>query len=264
MSPTRPGRPADPGQTLTCTITHQPPVTVIHVRGGLSLATAPNLGAAVAKALSHDPTAVICHVADLRVIDDLAVTAFAAAARRAAAWPGIPLVVCAAPQPLAEALSRLGIDWQLTIATDLAQARRSSRQRRPSPQLRRRLQPVVDSVPAARRMIVDTCAHWNLPHLTDPAGLVLTELVTNAVRHAGTPIDLTITRGRHLLHLAVRDYTTATPSRTGPPAEHGPGGRGLLIVEALATHWGYTPTTNGKVTWADFQTTRPPANWSER
>jgi hypothetical protein len=89
------------------------------------------------------------------------------------------------------------------------------------------------------------------------AGLVATELVGNAVRHAGTPIDLVITRTRWHLHLAVRDYAAQRARLVGSNGENEPGGRGLLIVEAFTTSWGCTPTRDGKVTWATLPTADP-------
>jgi hypothetical protein len=82
---------------------------------------------------------------------------------------------------------------------------------------------------------------------------VATELVGNAVRHARTPIDLAITRTHRYLHLAVRDYASQPPRLLGPnDGKHG--GHGLVIVEAFTTCWGFTPTSDGKVTWATLPT----------
>jgi anti-sigma regulatory factor (Ser/Thr protein kinase) len=80
---------------------------------------------------------------------------------------------------------------------------------------------------------------------------VATELVGNAVRHGGgTGIEVILTRLRQQLYLAVRDFSHRRPRRVGPSGEAEPGGRGLLVVEALTSHWGYTLTHDGKVVWA--------------
>jgi anti-sigma regulatory factor (Ser/Thr protein kinase) len=82
--------------------------------------------------------------------------------------------------------------------------------------------------------------------------MVASELVTNAVRHAGTPIELVFTRGSRYAHLAVRDYDQRRSKLVGPDGETEPGGRGLLLVEAVSSSWGCTMLPDGKVTWASL------------
>jgi anti-sigma regulatory factor (Ser/Thr protein kinase) len=86
----------------------------------------------------------------------------------------------------------------------------------------------------------------------EPAELIVSELVTNTVRHARTRADLSLTRTARNLHLAVRDYSPDPARLVGPPDPARPGGRGLLIVAAMATNWGSIPTGDGKVTWASL------------
>jgi hypothetical protein len=87
------------------------------------------------------------------------------------------------------------------------------------------------------------------PHraLVEDAGLLL---VSNAVRHAGTPIEVVVARTGRYVHLAVRDYVSRPARLLGSAGEDVPGGRGLLIVDAFTSCWGCTPTRDGKVTWA--------------
>jgi anti-sigma regulatory factor (Ser/Thr protein kinase) len=113
--------------------------------------------------------------------------------------------------------------------------------------------PTPDAVRHARALAVDTGRAWNLPGpLTGVVELVVSELVGNAVRHAWTRIDVTLVRSPGRVNVAVRDYVSA-PAHIGGPAGDG---RGLLIVDAVATHWGCTPIETptgrgvGKVTWA--------------
>jgi anti-anti-sigma regulatory factor len=244
----------DPDVTadLECVPLNEPPLIVLTVGGELNLASAPRLRSAILKCLADQPTAIIVDAAALVVADDIHLTVFIALARQAAAWPSIPILVCAPPPEVAAALSRLGIDRHVIICASVREGRlRAARQELP-PTLRDELLPVVGSVRAARRLVEDACRRWRLPHLAPPAGLVVSELVANAVRHAGTSIELLVTRtGRHL-HLAVRDLQPRLARLVGPAAEDQPGGRGLLIVEAIATHWGCIPTHDGKVTWASL------------
>jgi signal transduction histidine kinase len=55
-----------------------------------------------------------------------------------------------------------------------------------SPRLRTRLQPVVDACRQARELASEACGGWQLPEVADSARVVLSELVANGVRHAGT------------------------------------------------------------------------------
>jgi len=114
--------------------------------------------------------------------------------------------------------------------------------------------PTPDAVRHARALAVDTCRGWILSGpVAGVVELVVSELVGNSVRHAWTRIDVSLVRSPGRVNIAVRDYVSA-PARITGPGE--PGGRGLLIVDAVATHWGCTPIETptgrgvGKVTWA--------------
>ena len=103
----------------------------------------------------------------------------------------------------------------------------------------------------ARGFVGDTCARWRVaPSVTETLQLVVTELVANAVVHAGTPMQLIIRRSHRHIHLAVVDEERRPAVLRGPPSPRSPGGRGLLLVEAFSAAWGCTPTATGKSTWA--------------
>lgn len=91
--------------------------------------------------------------------------------------------------------------------------------------------------------------------MTDDLSLVVTELVTNAVLHAKAPIELVIEQADGCLRVSVRDNDPHLPS---PPPPRPPTaaltfGRGLAVVEALATRWGATPSGEGKEVWAELR-----------
>jgi anti-sigma regulatory factor (Ser/Thr protein kinase) len=87
-----------------------------------------------------------------------------------------------------------------------------------------------------------------------PAGLIVSELVDNAVRHAGTTIVLTVSRRGVGLHLAVNDDDPELPILAGPasqrPGESREDSHGLRAVHTAAAVWGAMPTSTGKVVWA--------------
>lgn len=237
------------GGDLTCVAVGDPPLVVLRVAGELHLGSGPLFRAAMLKCLVDQPAAVLVDAEALTVADDIHLTVFAAVARHAAAWPSIPILVSASPR-VAASLIRLGIDRHVTLCAGLAEGRARAARRTLPARVRDRYLPTVEAIGTARRLVHQVCQGWGLDRLAPAAGLVATELVGNAVRHAGTAIDLVVTRtGRHL-HLAVRDYAPEPARLVGPNGEDEPGGRGLLIVEAFTTSWGCTPTRDGKVTWA--------------
>jgi len=233
---------------------HDPALVVLRLAGELNLNSGPGFREAMLKSLADQPTAVLVDAAALTVADDIHLTVFVAVARHAAAWPAIPIVVCMPRPQVAASLIRLGIDRHVTICATLDEGRLRAAGRRLPAMVRDRFLPNVVAVGVARSLTEEVCRRWSLSHLAPTAGLVVTELVSNAVLHARTPIELVITRsGRHL-HLAVRDYAVQAARLIGPDGEGEPGGRGLLIVDALTTSWGCTPTHDGKVTWASLST----------
>jgi hypothetical protein len=154
---------------------------------------------------------------------------------------------------------RDAVFWEARHA--MAQARACATSQPPPARVRRSFAPMPASVPAARDLVAETCHRWRLARLGSVAGLVTSELVANAVRHAGTPLELGLACWGRYLHIAVRDEDPRPARLVGPAGEAEPGGRGLLIVDAISTVWGCTPTGDGKVTWATLSTaTAPPAH----
>lgn len=84
---------------------------------------------------------------------------------------------------------------------------------------------------------------------TDTVELVLTELVQNAVLHAGTPMTLALAQAEDGVCVSVTDGSAVLPSSGLTDAE-AMSGRGLLMVAAVATTWGAEPRPGGKVVWA--------------
>jgi serine/threonine-protein kinase RsbW len=95
---------------------------------------------------------------------------------------------------------------------------------------------------------------WGLGALEDSAQLILSELLTNAARHArvspGREIETRYLRAGGGLRIEVHDASAERPRRCAPGADEC-GGRGLVIVEALADRWGVSDRDGaGKVVWA--------------
>lgn len=108
----------------------------------------------------------------------------------------------------------------------------------------------LDAPARARRWIVGVCESRELDHLSYEAALLVDELVTNAVLHARTDCVVVADEVDGVLHVEVIDSdggsATLEPGRERLSAE---GGRGLVIVEALAAAWGVKWRPEGKAVW---------------
>ena len=108
--------------------------------------------------------------------------------------------------------------------------------------------PVGRSVATARAFVRDTLQGWGYGEVVDDAVVLTSELVTNAVVHAGTSADVLCLRSDHGVRVEVADRypEREIPVQGGRTVAHPDreNGRGLLLCAALATRWGveYTPT----------------------
>ncbi len=116
---------------------------------------------------------------------------------------------------------------------------------------RQRLPIGAASPGAARRFTRSTLSAWDLDAHGDVAELLVSELVTNAINHGRTTCLLELTATPTVLRAAVADDGDGAPQLryAGPEDESG---RGLAIVEALASRWGVEPTSSGKVVWFEL------------
>ncbi|MCN9242229.1 MEKHLA domain-containing protein [Streptomyces sp. RY43-2] len=106
----------------------------------------------------------------------------------------------------------------------------------------------AESVPAGRAFLDRTLDAWECAAVKDDTRLLLSEILTNAVRHAQGPIGLHVCRTDTDLTVEVSDHSPHLPEPR-LAAEDEESGRGLLLVRALADDWGVRPTDDGKTTW---------------
>ncbi len=116
-------------------------------------------------------------------------------------------------------------------------------------------------VRAARALLRSVLDLWDCEDPDDAGALLTSEIVTNAVRHAAgvlamqLDVSLDVSLADGVVRVAVEDSASAQPAVRAAGAED-IGGRGLLLVEALAARWGSTPTERGKVVWFEFPVRR--------
>jgi serine phosphatase RsbU (regulator of sigma subunit)/anti-sigma regulatory factor (Ser/Thr protein kinase) len=116
-------------------------------------------------------------------------------------------------------------------------------------------EPEPAAAAAARRFVRETLRAWQVPddsgRVVDDAVLLTSELVTNAIVHAGTPLEVTCRRHAGEIEVAVRDLRptrTLSDSPLGADADR-TGGRGLLLPAALASSWGLSYARTSKTIW---------------
>jgi anti-sigma regulatory factor (Ser/Thr protein kinase) len=112
------------------------------------------------------------------------------------------------------------------------------------------LPPDPAAVAAARAWASRQLVTWKLEDLADSTALVVSELVTNAMRYANGPIDMRLIRDEHTLICEVSDTSSSGPHRRRP-AETDEGGRGLSIVTQLTQRRGTRYTASGKTVWTE-------------
>ena len=117
------------------------------------------------------------------------------------------------------------------------------------------------SVRAARRFIVECVELLGLQCLRD-VQLMVSELATNAVRHAQSQFDVILERvNQNTVRVEVRDFGQGIPELLASETEY-EGGRGLKIVDVLAQTWGIEnrPGGRGKSTWFTVIAGKPPTS----
>ncbi|MFJ8392810.1 SpoIIE family protein phosphatase [Streptomyces sp. NPDC094144] len=110
-----------------------------------------------------------------------------------------------------------------------------------------------DSAPGrARRLARRALSRWGLEDLSDSVELLVSEVVTNAVRYAERPVTLRLLR-TDILRCEVGDDSPQLP-RQRRARDMDEGGRGLFLVNRLARRWGATRLSTGKVVWFEMPT----------
>ncbi|MBL1101161.1 ATP-binding SpoIIE family protein phosphatase [Streptomyces coffeae] len=113
------------------------------------------------------------------------------------------------------------------------------------------LEPEAQTPGRARRLTRRTLQRWRLESLLETTELMVSEVVTNAVRYASRPLSLRLLR-TDVLRCEVGDDSPFVPRMLhARPGDEG--GRGLFLVNQIAQRWGATRLSTGKVVWFEQQ-----------
>ncbi|MFE8948687.1 SpoIIE family protein phosphatase [Streptomyces sp. NPDC007856] len=105
------------------------------------------------------------------------------------------------------------------------------------------------AVRTARHLAARQLSTWRLEHLLPTVELIVSELVTNAIRYGGGPVHLRLIQHR-VLTCEVSDTSTSHP-RPRHPSAFDENGRGLVLIAHLSRRWGSRSASDGKVVWAE-------------
>ena len=115
------------------------------------------------------------------------------------------------------------------------------------------LTPDASSLREGRRFVAETLHDWAVHEaLIEPVILVANELVANAIVHARSAPVLSLAEAGSDLMVRVADNSPSEPAPRAATTNEA-GGRGLLMVEALADQWGCDAHAQGKVVWVTFK-----------
>ncbi|AKJ09681.1 hypothetical protein ABB07_06495 [Streptomyces incarnatus] len=116
----------------------------------------------------------------------------------------------------------------------------------------------LTSAGRARRLVTAQLSAWALADLAETAELLVSEVVTNALRHTRGPLRLNLRVRDSRLTCEVEDTESAGPLRSVVDAD-AEGGRGTDLLDLLADAWGSTETPTGKTIWFELRAAAAPA-----
>ncbi len=196
------------------------------------------------RALSLNPRGIVVDVSDAGPFSTAALQVIADVRREAPGWPRPALVLSGASPDLAAQLD-------LPVHSRRSDAIAHIDDRSTAPRRRFGVDHGIHSPSAARAEASRAADDLQIEPLTDELQLVVSELVTNAIRYADPPVDVEIEAGADAVTVAVCDGSPGRPRAKSPDLD-AEGGRGLLMIDLLAADTGIRPQPPGKTIWASL------------
>ncbi|GAB2927575.1 hypothetical protein GCM10027280_13800 [Micromonospora polyrhachis] len=227
--------------------------SLVRFFGEFDLPTAREVRGALLTCIADRPTTLLVDVSRLRADDPEAMAVLFSTGREIADWPTGELLFRGPGQraalPLPSREDRKGPFLSLSALRG-ALPHPGPSAGTPADAIDVDLAPAPGAARHARELVTEGCRRWALQDLAASAKVAVTELVSNVVTHARTPMTLRLARRAKALHVAVRDYSPKRPDFAGPVPSTSIGGRGLLLIDNMATRWGTSLLENGKLVWA--------------
>jgi len=218
---------------------------LVRLTGVLDASTAATVRSVLLDVLAGQPQAVVVDVAELEPDGPGAISVLRDLRRETTDWPAAHLVLCS---------SHDRDRWQdagWPVRPDSADAFAELGKPDENGRLSVELEPQVGAARQTRELITEACGRWDRPDLAGPACIVATEMVNNVVAHARTPMVVLLAARDAGMSVAVRDSSPVVPTYTGGPVSPTAyGGRGMLLIDSVATRWGSLALPGGKVVWA--------------
>ncbi|GAB3564373.1 hypothetical protein GCM10027445_08080 [Amycolatopsis endophytica] len=224
--------------------------TVVDLDGRLDARTYGILRDSLIKLAIEQPRALLVRADRLEVTSTSALTVFSAVWMRINQWPAVPMVLVTGDEQQRRLIDFSGVRRYVPTYSSLVDALDAIEE---PPQRRRHtadFPPIPASSHAARAFVRETCRDWNVVARLEDALGVASELIENAVTHAGTELELRVELRLGYLTIAVRDQNSKQ-AVLRQSAQGRLSGYGLQVVAALSLAWGCSPTLGGgKVVWA--------------
>jgi anti-sigma regulatory factor (Ser/Thr protein kinase) len=219
-------------------------VEVFAISGPIDESDAVPLEAELRRALELNPRGI---VVDLSLAGPFSPAALAVLRRireQARGWPRPALLLCGLPDDIG---AQLGAPAHFERSEALAHVD----DRSTAPRRRFEFGHSLESPCAARAAVVEAAGELQIGGLSEDLQLVVSELVTNAIRYAQPPVQLEIEAGEDSVTVAVLDGSPGRPTAKEQRAD-AEGGRGLHLVDLVAAETGVRPQPPGKTMWAEL------------
>ena len=223
---------------------------VVRPVGELTPKTYEQLRDYLLKCAIEEPPAIVVDLASMRTTIASLLTVFPTVRDRIRDWPGVPLALAAAQQPLRTLLDVSAVRRFVPTyhsVSDAVDGLDAAPRRH-----RRQVQLPCEAASArlARQLVERTCQQWGIPATAPAAVVIASELTDNMVHHARSEGWLRLQLRSNRLTVAVADADPRPPELRVPNLR-APGGRGLVLINRLSRAWGTaTRLPAGKVVWA--------------